>query len=109
MRSPDIDSDFLEDFAEALEPKTKPSRINVDPEKVEQGLAKLVLSLVELLRQLMERQAIRRMEAGSLTGEEIDRLGTTLMKLEEKMRELQEYFQIDDLNIRLGPLGNLLD
>ena len=109
MRSTESDSDFLEDFAEALPLRGKPARINVDSEKVEQGLAKLVLAVVELLRQLLERQAIRRIEGGTLTETEIDRLGMTLMKLEEKMKELQEYFQIDDLNIDLGPLGKLLD
>ncbi|MBI4530711.1 MAG: gas vesicle protein K [Candidatus Latescibacteria bacterium] len=109
MRSPEVDSDFLEEFAEALSPESNPQKVNVDPEKVEHELVKLVLALVELLRQLMERQAIRRMETGNLTMEEIDRLGLTLMKLEKKMKELQEHFQIDDLNIRLGPLGNLLD
>ena len=129
---PEVRSDSLEDFVEALrkrpfDPSTKlrtglaqdrpsrnkksakPSRIRVDPEKVEQGLVKLVLALVEFLRQILEKQAIRRMESGSLTKEEIDRLGTTLMKLEEKIKELQEHFEIDDLNINLGPLGNLID
>jgi len=107
---PEVESDFLEDFVDVLEPRrAKPARINVDPEKVEQGLVKLVLALVELLRQLLERQAIRRIEGGSLTEEEMDRLGTTLMKLEDRIRELQEYFEIDDLNIDLGPLGNLID
>ena len=109
MRPPEIESDSLEEFAEALKPGAMPPRVNVDPEKTEQGLVKLVLTLVELLRQLLERQAIRRIEAGSLTVEEIDRLGTTLMKLEEKMKELQDYFGIEDLNLNLGPLGNLLD
>ncbi len=83
--------------------------LNLEPEKVEQGLAKLVLSLIELLRQLMERQAIRRMEAGSLSPDEIERLGATLMKLEERMEELKEHFGIDDLNLDLGPLGKLID
>jgi hypothetical protein len=109
LRSTEVDSDFLKDFAGVLEHRPKPSKVNVDPEKVEQGLVKLVLGLVELLRQLMEKQAIRRIEGGSLTDEEIDRLGVTLMKLEQRIRELQEYFEIDDLNINLGPLGNLID
>lgn len=109
MRSPEIESDSLEEFAEALKPGGMPSRVNLDPEKTEQGLVKLVLTVVELLRQLLERQAIRRIEAGSLTVEEIDRLGTTLMRLEEKIKELQDYFGIEDLNLNLGPLGNLLD
>jgi hypothetical protein len=82
--------DELEHIATAL-----PRRIDADPEHVEKGLAQLVLTLVELLRQLMERQAIRRMEDGTLTDEEIDRLGETFMKLE-------------DLNLNLGPLGDLL-
>ncbi|HBA40479.1 MAG TPA: gas vesicle protein K [Deltaproteobacteria bacterium] len=84
-------------------------RLNLEPEKVEQGLARLVLSLIELLRQLMERQAIRRMEGGSLSPDEIERLGTTLMKLEKRMEELKEHFGIDDLNLDLGPLGKLID
>lgn len=86
-----------------------PSRVNIDPEKVEQGLAKLVLTVVELIRQLAEKQAIRRVESGSLSSDEIARLGTTLMQLEKKMNELKEHFGIDDLNINLGPLGNLVD
>ena len=109
MRSPEIASDFLAEFATAMEPTRGASRVNIDPEKVEQGLVKLVLVIVELLRQLLERQALRRMEAGTLTGEEIDRLGTTFMRLEEKVKGLQQHFQIDDLNINLGPLGKLLD
>jgi len=109
MTGTEVDSKFIGDFAGILKPQQKPSRIKVEPENVERGLVRLVLALVELLRQLLERQAIRRIEAGSLTEEEIDRLGTTLMKLEEKIKELQEYFQIDDLNMDLGPLGNLLD
>lgn len=117
LRTPEVRSDSLEDFLAVLQQgqsprkkqETKPCRIQVEPEKVEQGLVKLVLALVEFLRQILEKQAIRRMESGSLTTEEIDRLGTTLMKLEEKIKELQEHFAIDDLNINLGPLGNLID
>ena len=109
MTFPDIESDFLEEFSNTLAAEDGASRVNIDPDNVEHGLVKLVLALVELLRQLMERQAIRRMEAGTLTSEEIDRVGTTLMRLEQRMKELQEHFQIDDLNINLGPLGNLLD
>ena len=104
-----LGSDSFDVFAEVLEPRHSPEKINIQPEKIEQGLVKLVLSLVELLRQLLERQSIRRMEGGTLTEEEIERLGKTLMKLEEKVKELQEHFQIDDLNINLGPLGNLID
>ena len=86
------------------------NRINVDAEGVERGLVSLVLTLVELLRQLMERQAIRRVEHGDLTDDQVERIGTTLMLLEEKMAELREHFGLEpeDLNIDLGPLGPLL-
>jgi hypothetical protein len=85
-------------------------RINSDPANVERGLVSLVLTLVELLRQLMERQAIRRVDEGHLTDDQIERVGTTLMLLEEKMAELREHFDLkpEDLNIDLGPLGPLL-
>jgi hypothetical protein len=87
-----------------------PRRVNADPENVERGLAQLVLTLVELLRQLMERQALRRMEQGTLTDDEIERLGETFMKLEQRMEELKKEFGLEDrdLNLNLGPLGNLL-
>lgn len=101
--------DSFNGYSEVIDSRHKPAKVNINPEKVEQGLVRLVLALVELLRQLLERQAIRRMEGGTLTIEEIERLGGTLMKLEEKIKELQVYFEIDDLNIDLGPLGNLLD
>ena len=87
-----------------------PRRVNADPEQVEQGLVQLVLTLVELLRQLMERQALRRMDQGTLTDEQIERLGETFMKLEQRMEELKEHFGLEyrDLNLNLGPLGDLL-
>jgi hypothetical protein len=83
-----------------------PERISADAEIVENGLAKLVLSIVELVRRLLERQALRRMDAGNLTDEEIERLGNALMKLEEKMAELKSTFGLSDeqLNMKLGPL-----
>jgi len=83
-----------------------PERISADPEIVENGLAKLVLSIVELVRRLLERQALRRMDAGNLSDEEIERLGNALMKLEEKMAELKSTFGLSDeqLNMKLGPL-----
>jgi hypothetical protein len=89
---------------------TLPSRIDVDPEGIEQGLAQLVLTLVEFLRQLLERQAVRRMEGGSLSDEEVERVGLALMKLEEKVHQLADQFGLRpaDLNINLGPLGDLL-
>jgi hypothetical protein len=82
-------------------------RLESDPEGVEKGLAQLVLSLVELLRQLMERQAVRRVEAGGLTDEQVERLGTTLMLLNKRMAELRETFGLseEDLSLDLGPLG----
>jgi predicted RecB family endonuclease len=83
-----------------------PERISADPEIVENGLAKLVLSIVELVRRLLEKQALRRMDAGTLTDEEIERLGTALMKLEDKMNELKRTFGLsdDELNMKLGPV-----
>lgn len=85
-------------------------RVNADPESLEKGLAQLVLTLVELLRQLMERQALRRIEGGSLSPDEVERLGETFMLLKEKMDELREQFELEeeDLNLDLGPLGRLL-
>jgi hypothetical protein len=87
-----------------------PTRIAADPETVEQGLAKLVLTLIELIRQLLEKQAMRRVESGSLTDEQIERMGETFLKLDQKMIELKEQFGLQDeeLNIHLGPLGDLL-
>jgi hypothetical protein len=91
-------------------PEAFPRRVNADPEQVEKGLAQLVLTVVELLRQLMERQALRRMDTGTLTDEQIERLGDTFMKLDQRMRELTEHFGLEegDLNLNLGPLGDLL-
>ena len=85
-------------------------RINADPEAVEKGLAQLVLTIVELLRQLMERQALHRVELGTLSEEEIERLGETFMALSRRMDELKEQFGLEDrdLNLDLGPLGSLL-
>ena len=87
-----------------------PRRVNADPESLEKGLAQLVLTLIELLRQLMERQALRRVEQGSLSDEEVERLGQTFMKLEQRMEELKREFGLEDadLNLNLGPLGDLL-
>lgn len=89
-------------FTEAMVPE----RISADADVVENGLAKLVLSIIELVRRLLEKQALRRMDAGNLTDEEIERLGTALMRLEEKMAELKRTFGLsdDDLNMNLGPL-----
>ena len=85
-------------------------RIDADPESVQRGLAQLVLTVVELLRQLMERQALRRIDGGTLSEEQEERLGRTFMELDKRMAELREEFGLDeeDLNLHLGPLGNLL-
>jgi Gas vesicle protein K len=85
-------------------------RVNADRDNLEKGLAQLVLTLIELLRQLMERQALRRIEGGSLTPEEVERLGETFMLLEQRMEELKEAFGLEDedLNLDLGPLGQLM-
>jgi hypothetical protein len=82
-----------------------------DPRSAERGLASLVLTIVELLRQLMERQALRRVDDGTVTDEQAERIGYTLMRLEERMSELLDEFGLEpeDLNIDLGPLGPLLD
>lgn len=84
-------------------------QIDLDPERVAQGLAGLVLGLLDLLRRLLERQAIRRVQGGDLTEEEEERLGVAFMALEEKMGELIEAFGLapEDLNLDLGPLGRL--
>ena len=86
-------------------------RFDCSPENIEQGLARLVLSLVELLRRLLERQAIRRMEGGSLDDAKVEEMGQALMKLEAKVQEIATAFGLrpEDLNLELGPLGNLLD
>ena len=86
-----------------------PDRISADSEIVENGLARLVLSIIELVRRLLEKQALRRMDHGNLSDEEIERLGNALMKLEEKMEELKRVFGLsdDDLNLKLGPVKTL--
>jgi DNA-nicking Smr family endonuclease len=86
-----------------------PRRWNANPEDAQRSVVKLVLSLVEFIRQLMERQAIRRLEAGTLTPDEIERLGQALMKLEETVQQIAKQFDLDpdDLNLDLGPLGSL--
>jgi hypothetical protein len=85
-------------------------RVSADPERLEKGLAQLVLTLIELLRQLMERQALRRIEGGSLTAEEVERLGQTFLALAQRMDELKREFGLsdEDLNLNLGPLGDLM-
>ena len=104
--------DLFEDSTGALDrlEAALPRRLNADPEGLEKGLAQLVLTLVELLRQLMERQALRRIEGGTLSDEEVERLGRTFLALSERMDELKRVFGLEDedLNLNLGPLGNLM-
>jgi|SRR5579884_3361899 len=85
-------------------------RLNADRDTLEKGLAQLVLTVVELLRQLMERQAVHRMDAGTLSDEEVERLGRVFMALSDRMQELKDAFGLhdEDLNLNLGPLGNLM-
>lgn len=109
---PKRELDLFGDSAGTLErlEAALPRRLNADPEGLEKGLAHLVLTLVELLRQLMERQALRRIETGTVTDEEIERLGRTFMALSERLEELKRVFGLEDeeLNLNLGPLGNLM-
>ena len=79
-----------------------PERIDIDPDDVERGLAGLVLGLVELLRQVLEKQAVRRMEVGTLSDDEIERVGLALMRLERKVRELAEQFGLGEDDLRIG-------
>ncbi|GAA0985795.1 gas vesicle protein K [Nocardiopsis tropica] len=98
----------------APEPRTEQQRlrhrIETEPDTVERDLIKLVLTVVELVRQLMERQALRRVDQGDLTEEQEERIGMTLMLLDERMTELRERYGLSaaDLNLDLGPLGSLL-
>ena len=102
----------LEEFPEEIAKITgsEDSHLKLTPKNSDSGLAKLVLTLVELIRKLVEKQAMRRVDGGSLTDEEIERLGETLMNLELKMEELKKHFNLTDhdLNINLGPLGDLM-
>jgi hypothetical protein len=85
-------------------------RIILDPENVKKGLGQLVLTVGELIRELLERQAVRRIESGSLTEREIERLGLTFLRLDEQMEWLKNEFGLmdEDLNLDLGPLGKLM-
>ena len=108
MSSDDATSPFDRIAEQSLDSLT--GRVSADPETVERGLVQLVLTLVELLRQLMERQAVRRLDEGAMTPEETERVGLTLMLLEKRMGELRDHFGLtpEDLNLDLGPLGKLL-
>jgi hypothetical protein len=93
----------------ARKPRPPALRWNPDPDDVQRSVVKLVLSLIEFIRKLMERQAIRRLDDKTLTPEEIERVGVALMKLEQTVYQIAGRFKIDpkDLNLDLGPLGKL--
>jgi hypothetical protein len=107
-----IETEHPEEFVEELRKVADalPSRIDVDPKSVDQGLAKLVLTVIEFIRRLLEKQAIRRMESEGLTPEEVEQMGLALMRLEEKLEELKAQFGLagEDLDLNLGPLGRLV-
>src|SRR4026209_557198 len=109
---PEIDTSHVDEFVEQLRcvTDTLPSRINIDAQSVEQGLAKPVLTLIEFIRRLLEKQAVRRMEGGDLSPEQIEELGLALMRLEAKLQELKTQFglEAEDLNLDLGPIGRLI-
>ena len=114
IEGPGVHSRALSDFASVMEVKAaqgmRSSRLNLKEDDVRNGLGRLVLTLVKLLHELLERQAIQRMEGGSLTEAEIERLGVTLMRQAEEIDRLRQAFHLEDedLNIDLGPLGRLL-
>jgi len=116
-----IESETLTDFVKVMGKNTPPAqshcemngrrgRIELDPEKTKNGLGQLVLTLVKLIHELLEMQAIRRIDAGSLMDEEVENIGVTLMKQAEEIDKLRKEFNLEeeDLNIDLGPLGKLL-
>lgn len=99
-----------EEIEKRVSAEVEAPRWNADPEDVQRSVARLVLTLVEFLRRLMERQAIRRMEAETLTPEEVEAIGLALMKLEETVQDIAGKFGLnpDELNLDLGPLGRLI-
>ena len=109
---PHIETDAPDVFSRIMSEKKSvlPNHINIDQADVSKGLAKLVLTIIELLRELLERQAIRRIDSGTLSKEEINNLGITFMKLAKKMEELKSQFGLkaEDLNIDLGSIGKLI-
>lgn len=121
IEQPKVESEDLSDFVRIMETARRPlthsspdgqegGRINIDPGKVKNGLAQLVLTLIKLIHNLLERQAIKRIDSGSLSDEEIERVGLTLMKQAEELERIGKMFDLEDndLNIDLGPLGKLL-
>jgi hypothetical protein len=105
----DVEAALLREELEELA-RTLPSRIEADPEKLDVGLARLVMTLIELLRRVLEHQAIRRLDAGTLSEEEEERLGMAFLRLRDRMLELRTTLGLteEDLNLDLGPLGRLL-
>jgi hypothetical protein len=95
---------------ERLAARAAPPRWNAEPEDVRRSVAKLVLTLVEFIRQLLERQALRRVDAGTLTAEQTEAVGLALMRLEETVRDIATQFGLapEDLNLDLGPAGRLM-
>ena len=114
-----VESETLSDFARVMHAGSSPwtrqsasgqaARINLDQDKANNGLGQLVLALVKLLHELLERQAIRRIDAGSLSDDEIERLGLTLMRQAQEIERLRKEFGLEqeDLNLDLGPIGKL--
>lgn len=116
-QQPKVESNTVGEFARITRegasspgPPAEAGRLNLDQDNVKNGLGRLVLTLVKLLHELLERQAIRRMETGYLTETEIERLGVTLMKQAQEIERLREEFGLEekDLNLDLGPFGKLL-
>jgi gas vesicle protein GvpK len=107
-----IDADDAALFAAELREiaPTLPARLQANPEDLDAGLARLVLTLVEFLRQVLEHQAVRRMEGGGLADDEVERLGMALLRLQDRLSDLKDAFGLsdEDLNIDLGPLGRLI-
>jgi hypothetical protein len=117
-----VESETLNDFARVIEKQSirrsftsqpisgKDGKINLDKDNVKNGLAQLVLTVIKLLHELLERQAIRRIEAGSLTDQEIEKLGLVFMRQAEELERVRKEFGLEeeDLNVDLGPLGKLL-
>ena len=103
------DADLLRDELEELA-RTLPTHLEADPEKLDVSLARLVMTLVELLRRVLEHQAIRRLDSGSLSEEQEERLGLAFMRLRDRMGEIRTTLGLteEDLNLDLGPLGQLL-
>jgi len=119
---PRVESEAVSDFVKVMQAgpllRSRPilgeqppaGRLNLDADDVKNGLGQLVLTLVKLLHELLERQALRRIDAGSLSDGEIERLGQTLMRQAQEIERLRKEFNLEeeDLNLDLGPLGRLL-